>query len=146
MDKQQSRTRIFALLFGAAALVLSGWASADPPTRVARSGYASGAVSFSPAGENDWVLATMNRPLITGDRLWVDAGARAELQVGSAVIRMGGSTSVALLNLDDRVTQVQLAQGTLNVTYIARIPDFSLYGHVERFIRSCSATNRECSS
>ena len=83
MHKQHRRTRIFALLLGATALLLAGWASADPPTRVARLGYISGAVSFSPAGENDWVQATVNRPLITGDRLWVDAGARAELQVGS---------------------------------------------------------------
>ena len=115
MHKRYGRNRIMALLLGVAALAWAGWASADPPTRVARLGYISGAVSFSPAGENDWVLATMNRPLITGDRLWVDAGARAELQVGSAVIRMSGSTSVALLNLEDRVAQVQLAQGTLNV-------------------------------
>ncbi|TAK42884.1 MAG: hypothetical protein EPO29_05865 [Betaproteobacteria bacterium] len=115
MHEQRSRARIFALLLGAAALVLAGWASADPPSRVARLGYTSGAVSFSPAGENDWVQARMNRPLITGDSLWVDAGARAELQVGSAVIRMSGSTSLTLLNLDDRVAQLQLAQGTLNV-------------------------------
>ncbi len=115
MHKQHSRARIFALLLGVSALVLTGWASADPPSRVARLGYMAGAVSFSPAGENDWVHATINRPLITGDRLWVDAGARAELQVGSAVIRMSGSTSVTLLNLEDRVAQVQLAQGTLNV-------------------------------
>ena len=115
MHKQCSCARIFALLLGVTALVLAGWASADPPTRVARLGYISGAVSFSPAGENEWVLATINRPLITGDRVWVDAGARAELQVGSAVIRMNGSTSITLLNLEDRVAQVQLAQGTLNV-------------------------------
>jgi hypothetical protein len=115
MNEPHARTRIFTLLLGLTVLAWTMWAGADPPTRVARLGYISGAVSFSPAGENDWVLATMNRPLITGDRLWVDAGARAELQVGSAVIRMGGSTSVALLNLDDRVAQVQLAQGTLNV-------------------------------
>ena len=115
MHKRYSGNRIMALLLGVAALAWAGWASADPPTRVARLGYISGAVSFSPAGENEWVLATMNRPLITGDRLWVDAGAHAELQVGSAVIRMGGSTSVTLLNLEDRVAQVQLAQGTLNV-------------------------------
>jgi uncharacterized protein DUF6600/FecR-like protein len=115
MHEQRTRTRIFALLLGAAALVLAGWATADPPSRVARLGYMTGAVSWSPAGENDWVLATMNRPLITGDRLWVDARARAELQVGSAVIRMSGSTSVTLLNLEDRVAQVQLSQGTLNI-------------------------------
>jgi hypothetical protein len=115
MHKPHGRTRLFALLLGIATLMMSGPAGADPPTRVARLGYTSGAVSFSPAGENDWVLATMNRPLITGDRLWVDAGARAELQVGSAVIRMSGNTSVTLLNLEDRIAQVQLAQGTLNI-------------------------------
>src|SRR6266542_3917728 len=98
-SRQHGRARIFALLLGFAALVLAGAASADPPTRVARLGYITGAVSFSPAGENDWLRATVNRPLITGDRLWVDARARAELQVGSAVIRMSGSTSVTLLNL-----------------------------------------------
>jgi hypothetical protein len=114
-SKQHGRARIFALLLGFAALVLAGVASADPPSRVARLGYTTGAVSFSPGGENDWLLATMNRPLITGDRLWVDARARAELQIGSAVIRMSGSTSVTLLNLEDRIVQVQLSQGTLNV-------------------------------
>jgi hypothetical protein len=113
--KQHGRARFFALLLGFAALVLAGMASADPPTRVARLGYITGAVSFSPAGENEWLLAAVNRPLITGDRLWVDARARAELQIGSAVIRMGASTSVTLLNLEDRVAQVQLSQGTLNV-------------------------------
>jgi hypothetical protein len=115
MDKQRSCARIFALLFCITTLLWAGWASADPPTRVARLGYTSGAVSFSPAGEDDWVLATVNRPLISGDRLWVDAGSRAELQVGSGVIRMSGNTSVTLLNLEDRVAQVQLSQGTLNV-------------------------------
>jgi len=116
MVKQHSiGARIFAILLGITTLVWASWAGADPPTRVARLGYTSGEVSLSPAGEDDWVLATVNRPLITGDRLWVDGRARAELQVGSAVIRMSGSTSVTLLNLDDRITQLQLAQGTLNV-------------------------------
>ena len=113
--EKHSRNLIIALLLGAAALILAGWANADPPSRVARLSYISGAVSFSPAGEDDWVEARINRPLGTGDRLWVDAGARAELQVGSAVFHMGGGTSVTLLNLDNRVAQLQLAQGTLNI-------------------------------
>ncbi len=115
MHMHTYRHRLIALLLGFAATAFAGVASADPPTRVARLSYISGAVSFAPAGENEWVQATINRPLITGDRVWVDAGARAELQIGSAAIRMSGSTSVTLLNLDDRILQVQLAQGTLNV-------------------------------
>ena len=55
--------RALALLVGVTALVFGGWAGADPPSRAARVGYLSGAVSFSPAGEDDWVQATINRPL-----------------------------------------------------------------------------------
>jgi len=59
----------------------------DPPTRIARLGYMEGSVSFQPAGEDDWVQAVPNRPMTTGDRLWADKDSRAELQLGSAVIR-----------------------------------------------------------
>ncbi|MEP7283476.1 MAG: DUF6600 domain-containing protein, partial [Rubrivivax sp.] len=77
--------------------------------------FVSGTVSFSPAGHPGWVRAAVNRPLTTGDRLWTDANSRAEVQIGGAAIRMGPSTSLVLLNLDDRIAQVQLSQGTLRV-------------------------------
>lgn len=97
-------------------LAFSGWAqAADPPSRVARLAYVSGGASFSPGGEGDWGRAIVNRPMVTGDRLWVERGARAELQLGAAAIRVGGSTSLTLLNLDDRIAQVELEQGTLNI-------------------------------
>jgi len=115
MPMQPLRLRAFAFVAGVAVLAFSGWASADPPSRVGRLGYMSGAVSFSPAGENDWVKARINRPLTAGDRLWADARARAEIQVGGAMIRMHANTGVSVLNLDDRIAQLQLTQGTLNV-------------------------------
>ena len=74
MHKTTPRHRALALVVGVTVLAFGGWASADPPSRVARLGYLSGAVSFSPAGEDDWVQATINRPLTTGDRLWADPG------------------------------------------------------------------------
>ena len=115
MHMQSSRLRNLAAVIGIAVLAFSGWASADPPSRVARLGYVTGEISFSPAGENDWARAAINRPLTTGDRLWADAGARAEIQVGGAMIRMNAGTGVSILNLDDRIAQLQLTQGTLNV-------------------------------
>src|SRR5512134_864659 len=115
MQMQPLGLRAFAFVAGIAMLAFSGWASADPPSRVARLGYVAGVVSFSPAGESDWVQATINRPLTTGDRLWSDAGARAEIQVGGAMIRMNAGTSVSVLNLGDRIAQLQLTQGALNV-------------------------------
>ncbi len=114
------RFGVFAFVTGLALLAFAGWAQADPPARVARLGYTAGPVSFSPAGENDWVQATVNRPLTNGDRLWTDAGGRAEIQLGAAMVRMSDSTSVSVLNIDDRIAQLQLAEGTLSV-YLRRL-------------------------
>jgi hypothetical protein len=71
------------------------------------------------------VRATINWPLGTGDRLWTDpdGGARAEIQIGGAMIRMDAGTSLAVLNLDDRIAQLQLTQGSLHVCVWRREPD-----------------------
>src|SRR6202050_2984276 len=87
----------------------------DPPSRVARLGYMNGSVSFDPAGEQDWVQAVENRPMTTGDKLWADQDSRAELQLGSAVIRLSQNTGVSFLNLDDRTIQLQLSAGAVNI-------------------------------
>ena len=97
------------------ALTFASIAQADPPTRVARLGYVSGAVSFSPAGETTWVAGTLNRPIVTGDRLWADDRGRVELQIGSAMVRLGARTLFTLTNLDDRIAQMNLQDGTLNL-------------------------------
>ncbi|MGZ5199520.1 MAG: DUF6600 domain-containing protein [Telluria sp.] len=90
-------------------------ALADPPLRVARLAYVHGPVSFSPAGTDEWAVASLNRPLVAGDRVWTDPAGRDELQLGGAALRMDGNTLLSILTLDDRALQVQLSQGTLNV-------------------------------
>jgi flagellar biosynthesis GTPase FlhF len=94
----------------------------DPPSRVARLSYANGQVSFSPAGTDDWVAAVLNRPITTGDKLWTDQGARAELHVGSAAIRLSGQTGFSFLNLDDRIMQIRVTEGTINLR-VLRLED-----------------------
>src|SRR5271154_7355645 len=94
----------------------------DPPGRVARLGYLQGSVSFLPAGETDWVGAVPNRPMSTGDQLWTDENSRAEVQLGSAVIRLAPLTTFSFLNLDDDTVQIQLSSGAINVT-VRRLGD-----------------------
>jgi hypothetical protein len=89
-----------------------GLAWADPPGRVVRLGYATGQVSFLPAGATDWVQADINRPLWTGDQLWTGPDARAELQMGNAVLRLAPGTSVSVTAFDDKTEQLQITQGT----------------------------------
>jgi len=88
----------------------------DPPGRVARLGFMQGSVSFQPAGESDWVQAVPNRPMTTGDKLWADRDSRAEVELGSAVIRLAANTGFSFLNLDDRTVQIQITSGALNVS------------------------------
>jgi hypothetical protein len=95
---------------------------ADPPGRVARLSLTTGEVSFSPAGTDDWVSAVINRPLTTGDKLWADRDARAELHVGSAVFRISGMTGFSFLNLSDKMIQIRLSEGTLNFS-VRRLGD-----------------------
>src|SRR5450755_1262720 len=71
----------------------------DPPSRAARLSFLGGTVSFQPGGVEDWIPATLNRPLTTGDRLWTENGARAEMHTGSAAFRLNGHTNFAFLNL-----------------------------------------------
>src|SRR5207249_10739815 len=87
----------------------------DPPSRVARLSYAHGTVSFEPAGTDDWVSAVVNRPITTGDKLWTDRGARAELHIGSAAIRLAGETGFSFLNLTDNIAQIRLSEGVIRI-------------------------------
>jgi hypothetical protein len=45
------------------------------------------------------------------------------VQIGGAMVRMNAGTGVSVLNLDDRITQLQLTQGTLNVRVRRLEPD-----------------------
>jgi hypothetical protein len=100
--------------------------SADPPGRVARLNYMAGTVTTEPAGENDWSYASVNRPLTTGDQLWNDANARSELHIGSTAVRLGSSTSLYVMSLDDSNAQLKVAQGTLS-TRVRSMPSGSSY-------------------
>jgi hypothetical protein len=98
----------------------------DPPGRVGRLNFSEGSVSFRPAGENDWVTAVPNRPMVTGDDLWADENSRAEVHVGSAAIRLGAKTGITLLALDDHTTQIRLAQGSL-IVRVRHVDDDDTY-------------------
>src|SRR5437763_11382539 len=97
---EQKRVRIWArvcaAIVGVAALAVAVVAAADPPSRVARLAHVEGTVSFAPAGDDQWVQASVNRPLVAGDRLWFDQGSRGEVQMTNAALRFGPLTNVSL--------------------------------------------------
>lgn len=86
----------------------------DPPSRVARISYIDGSVSLQPGGAGDWGSAARNRPMTIGDKIWTDKDSRAELQTGIVSIHLGSMTALSFLNLDQAITQIRLAEGSIN--------------------------------
>jgi Family of unknown function (DUF6600) len=87
-----------------------------PPGRVARISAVAGGVSLQAAGDTTWSIAPLNYSLTTGDRLFADASARAEFEIGSLTARIGDAADVTITNLTDGLAQFGIAQGTMRLT------------------------------
>jgi hypothetical protein len=109
-------SRILSCLFALATLAVAAVshgqeAVVDPPGRVARLSLIAGEVSVAPSGSEEWAEAVLNRPLTSGDTVWVDKDGRAELQIGSATVHLDHDTSFGFIELDDDVMQMSLTGG-----------------------------------
>jgi hypothetical protein len=112
---EHARSLFVGALVGAAALLASPHALAqdDPPGRVGRVADLNGGVSWFDAEQGQWAPAERNRPLTSGDRLSTAVDGRAELRVGSTVLRLSNSTELEVLRLDDEKLVFQLHSGGL---------------------------------
>ncbi len=86
-----------------------------PPDRVARLAVIDGSASLLPVGSQDWGNASINRPLGTGDKLWIPEGSRVSLELGGTEMRLDGDSGFGLLHLGNDTAQAQLTSGTLNL-------------------------------
>lgn len=94
----------------------TGYAQENTPGRVARISYLKGNVSFLPAGQDQWSQATPNFVVTTGDRIYTDKDAKAELEGGNYSIRLAEKTDVTITAIDDTVAQFAVGQGTVRFT------------------------------
>lgn len=92
-------------------LGLSAWA--DPPARVGRLSHLSGAVSFRGPASEEWLPATLNYPVTSGNSLKTEAGSRAEIQFGSSSLSAGATTALDIATLDDTVFDARLSRGAI---------------------------------
>ncbi len=122
------RTAVFLLLFSLGVLPAahSQEPVVDPPGRVARLSHVDGEVSLAPAGSEEWAEAVLNRPLTSGDRLWVDQGGRAELQMGSASVHLDQGSGFSFVDLDDDRLHMKLTEGVVTVRVQRKRDDESI--------------------
>ena len=86
----------------------------DPPGRVGRLSDLNGQVWMFSPDSGEWVGAERNRPLTSGDRLATDAGARAEVRIGSTTLRLDSGSELEVLRLDDDRVVLQLHNGSVS--------------------------------
>src|SRR5579875_1024167 len=97
-------------------------AQADPPGLVARLSYLQGNVSAQGAAAHDFSAAELNQVLTSGDRLYTDNTAEAELEVGQLGVRLGGATDLTVTALTDQLAQLGLAAGSVHLRSYALLP------------------------
>lgn len=79
---------------------------------VARVSIIDGQVTMQ-RGDGEWQTATVNLPLMSGDKIATAAGARTEVQLDYAnVLRLDGNSQANLVTLSSGQVQLQLASGT----------------------------------
>jgi hypothetical protein len=98
----------------------------DPPAVAARLQFMTGSVSVQPHGTDAWVAGAVNRPLTNADNVWADKNSRAEINVGSALIRIDSESSLTLTNISDKAIQLQLHQGAMNL-HVRSLEDGETY-------------------
>ena len=120
-------TYIYRLIAAALTLAALGSAGAqtdpyaDPPSRVARLSEFSGQVWLYNTDSGEWVSAVRNRPITAGDRLATEAGARAELQLGSTTVRLDSNTELEVSALDDERLSLQLINGSATARVVDQV-------------------------
>src|SRR5574341_1278777 len=69
---------------------------------LARLSYVKGSVQIYTDDTGEWVPASINTPLLEGDRLWAPAGARAEVHMqGGLFMRLDARSAYDILALRD---------------------------------------------
>ena len=80
-----------------------------------RVSYIHGDFSTQHDGSSDWAAATLNTPVVNGDRLSTGKNSRAEIQLDHAnTLRMSDESAVNVVNLSRSQIQLQVAQGLVN--------------------------------
>jgi hypothetical protein len=87
----------------------------DPPSQVARISVLGGTVSVEPASVDEFTAAEANYPLTTGDRVYTDQGASAELETDALAVRVGQQTDLTVTAMTDTLAQFGLASGSAHL-------------------------------
>jgi hypothetical protein len=93
----------------------ASFAMADPSGRVGRISYVQGDVSFLNTNNDDSIAAQINWPVTSQNLIATSRGARTEIRVGSAAVRLDSESELEVTQLDDEHFSLRLIYGSVYV-------------------------------
>ena len=102
-------------------LLCLGSARAQAPVQVepgvGRISLIHGDVSTQRGDSGDWAAATLNAPIVSGDKVSTAESSRAEVQLDySNILRLGNRTQANITTLSRTQIQIQVGEGIVNYT------------------------------
>ena len=105
---------------------IPAFAEEQPPARVGRVSFISGALAFFAPGDSDWSAANVNYPVAAGEWFATDPQSRAEIRIGTETIDIAGDTQFDIADLGSRVVKAGVTQGRIEVNLPQFGPDESV--------------------
>jgi hypothetical protein len=103
--------------------------AAAPPARVGEIAAVNGTVNFNGAGSNgQWIAASPNYPLTTGDSVFTQPGGQATLALDASRITLAGNTELQVTSLDNNTLAATASQGEtfLAINYLQSGQSFAI--------------------
>lgn len=88
------------------------YAEDEPDEHIARISLIDGDISIQRADDKEWVAASVNMPLLTGDYVYSPRNAKAEIQFDNGnYIRLSEETDAGIINLTKDAIQLRITAG-----------------------------------
>ncbi|MGD9589069.1 MAG: DUF6600 domain-containing protein [Pyrinomonadaceae bacterium] len=95
--------------------------AAEVKARVSRISILEGEAKIKRAGAADWEQAVLNLPIVEGDEIVTESGARMEIQLNTfSYVRISESSAVGFTGLQDGAVALSVSQGSV----IVRLTEF----------------------
>jgi hypothetical protein len=85
----------------------------DPPALAGRLSELSGTVTTHAAGADQWIPASQNLPVTSGNAYWTEPQAGATIEIGDDVVVMDGGTELDVTTLDQHDFTAAEPQGAI---------------------------------
>lgn len=92
--------------------------------RIGRIAHLSGAASYYAESMRDagWRPAELNLPVSSRSSLATEAGARAEVRIGSAIVFVDGASQADFVRIDETALMINVARGSVGIALAALEP------------------------